>query len=120
MIAGLAAALLTATAHHLWYDHLGGKEVSNAVITSYWSVQEANTGVGTAFSFLFRTCLAFAVGAALVQVFWRAVQEHNKTKAPTLQDLDAMYGSAREFWSSSSLRVWWRYPRLTIVALTSW
>ncbi|KAI0428325.1 hypothetical protein F5Y09DRAFT_357831 [Xylaria sp. FL1042] len=87
----LFAGILVSVGHHLYYASLEGTLVEGErVIAGYHvSNQTFATAVGTAFAFIVRAFLVFAVSGAYVQVFWQAVTHARKVN--TLEEIDAMF-----------------------------
>lgn len=75
---------------------------------------------GTAFAFLVKACLLFAIGVAFIQVFWSVSHTFSTTKTPTLGRLDSTYGARQNLWTVLNLALWWEYPLLLAVASTAW
>lgn len=121
MILALLGGSLLALGHHLFYANLDHKAVQTG---SYHfagkklSKQQVNTAVGTAFAFLVKVFLGFAVSAAYIQIFWRSTK--NAKEYPTLTDLDWAKAALANIFSLFNLKIWWRYPLLLLLAAIFW
>jgi hypothetical protein len=119
MLGALAAGTLTAGGHHLFYSHLDGREASSGnIFGSPISRQEANIAIGTAFAFLVKSSLVFALSIAFAQLFWREAKYAVTT--PTLARLDSMYSTMYNIFGLCSVPMWFRYPLLALVGASAW
>ena len=92
MLGGLAAGVLFAGGHHLFYSSLDGKPVTNGFLFgSSISKQETRVSIGLAFAFLVKACLVFSMSVAFVKLFWREAKAPNPRHVPTLARLDSLH-----------------------------
>lgn len=119
MLGALAAGILLAAGHHLFYSHLEGQAVSTtSVLGSSVTQQELNIAIGTAFAYLVKSCLLSAMAVAFVQLFWR--EARYAVEAPTLEKLDDMYSAFFNVAGLLSVPLWMKYPLLVLVAVLAW
>lgn len=117
MVASLLFGILLALGHHLFYSHLNGKPVGapEHVIKGV-TRQQLNLTLGTLFAFLVSSFLGVAVTTSYTQIVWRAI----KKRTTTLATIDTIFHVVTNFWSLAFFSVWWKYPRLLLLALTIW
>jgi hypothetical protein len=108
LLTSFAAGLCLAIAHHFFYSYLNESDVSD-------SIQQYNTAIGTAFSFLVRAALVISITTAYWQLFWRTL--HQDLPISTIDSLASILGALQEFLAASTLRA---SPSLVAVALLSW
>ncbi|KAI0411708.1 hypothetical protein F5X98DRAFT_356691 [Xylaria grammica] len=120
ILGGLLAGVLISVGHHLYYVSIeGSSSEGDRIIAGYrLSNQSFSTAVGTAFAFVVRAFLLFAVGAAYVQVFWQAAT--HARKANTLEQIDAMFSILSNPFAFRRGSAWWKYPMLLLIALIAW
>lgn len=101
-LVGLAVAF----GHHGLNKHLSGHTVTSDAAgwgsASVYS-QRGASALATAFAFLFRTCMAAAIGTAFVQGAWRVAQD----RAVSVSGLDSLFSATsniRAFLSLDFLR----------------
>lgn len=118
MVGALLGAVLFALGHHLFYQHLEGRQAPNAEVSSmslHLAQQQFNTSVGTAFAFLVKAAPPAALSAAYVQVFWRSVSR--KGAESKVADLDAIYSGSSSSLALLVVPVWVKYPLLFLLAI---
>lgn len=121
MVGGLVTGTLLSIGHHLFYRNLDHNPVSDgAFLNSPVSKQQANIAIGTAFAFMVKASLVFAVGLAFIQIFWAGNYGRGTTKPPNLGSLDTAYGAYNNFWALFNVLLWWRRPFLLAVASMAW
>ncbi|KAI1267822.1 hypothetical protein F5Y18DRAFT_376617 [Xylariaceae sp. FL1019] len=120
IISGLLGGVLLATGHHFYYHSLDG-----ATAESYWLVagyripdQQFTLAIGTAFAFVVRSFLLFAISAAYVQMFWHAVRRARQ--GSTLHDIDALFSIFQNLLAFGRTSVWQKHPLLLVIALLGW
>ena len=121
MLSALIAGVLFAIGHHLFYCSIANTEAGSTslnVLGSSVSRQATSIAIGTAFAFLVKLCLVYAVAVAYVQVFWYDMKTGNPK--PTLATLDATFSGTRQLLVLFNYVLWMRYPILLLVALTAW
>lgn len=119
MLAALAGGVVLAGGHHLFYRHLEGRAASTGnVFGSSISMQQANIAIGTAFAFLVKSALVFAMSIAFAQLFWR--EARHAVESPSLARLDSMYSAFDNIVGLCTIPLWLRYPLLVIVAAAAW
>lgn len=112
---GSSLALL----HHLFFASLRGSPVaSGRVDLGTWDIsqQQLNIAAGTALAFLVKAALVLATSIA----YWQVLYRHLSRKAFTLSKLDNWHSALENVISLVLVIVDWRYPLLTLVAITSW
>lgn len=117
MLGSLLIGILFAIGHHLFYLSLSGTVASETMILGSITYQQANTATGTAFAFIAKSSLVFAVAIAFVQVFWRTVDERQYASPTTIQHIDILYSSLNNVFALSNALVWSK--RLTLLCLVS-
>lgn len=125
MLGALITGVLLAAGHHLFYESLHGTPAptltaSYRILGAKISRQETNTAVGTAFAFLVKASLAFAISIAFVQVFWRTARRPDTKNGPTLASLDLIYSALDNIFVFIYVSTWWKYPVLLLIALAAW
>ena len=121
MIASLLLGCLFATGHHLFYQSLAGKLAtahSYDIGGSKISSQQANTAVGTAFAFLVKSCLAFAVSLAYFQVAWTTAK--GERRPMTVANMDVLLSAMGNALTLTNVFAWWKRPLLLLMALIAW
>ena len=121
VVLALAAGVLFAAGHHLFYKSLDGTPAANIgynILGSQVSPQQLNIAGGTAFAFLVKACLVTALATAYVQLFWRAMLR--KSREVTLERLDTTFSALSNVHYLLKLWIWWRYPVLFLLALIAW
>ena len=143
MLGGWTIGILFAAGHHLFYQYvkpigislpclgnllnllsrnLNGKTASTTgffLLGSSISDQEANTAIGTAFAYLVKACLVFAMSIAFVQVFWSGAKAQTTTPR-TLARLDATFSAFYDVPVLFNVPIWLRFPVLLSLAGTAW
>ena len=115
----LAAGVLFAVGHHLFYWSLEGTPVPDndySIFGTNVSRQQVNIGAGTAFAFLVNFALASALATAYAQAFWRIMSR----TGTTLESLDTLYSAIGDMSQLLKVHVWWRYPLLLGLAIIAW
>ncbi|GIZ46349.1 hypothetical protein CKM354_000947700 [Cercospora kikuchii] len=119
MVSSLLAGVALAIGHHAFYASLAGAAVSSEPIKVVgWSTtqQQINIAVGTAFAFVVKASLILACSTAYIQLLFGALNR----KAFKLEVLDNWFAGLGDLWSLGCVASYWRYPLLTLVALTCW
>lgn len=122
MLGAWIAGALFAAGHHLFYQYLDGKPASAAgfyLMGSSISDQEVNTAIGTAFAYVVKAFLVFAMSTAFVQVFWKEAMARNAAPR-TLAKLDATFSAFYNVHALFNVPVWFRFPVLLALAGTAW
>ena len=117
----LAAGILLAIGHHLFYNILDGQPASSDgcnILGSQVSTQQLNIAGGTALSYLVNACLLAALATAYVQLFWRAML--HPSREVVLERLDTVFSALTTIHHILKVWVWWRYPLLFLLALLAW
>lgn len=107
----LLAATGTAVGQHLYYDYLNGRGVNNLPVPQSWIIR-----VGTAFAFLFKTCLVMAVGVSFCQVFWYLIRR----TALKVESIDAIFVLLQSPLSFFVADIWARTWPLILLGVISW
>jgi hypothetical protein len=107
----LLIAILVAGGQHFYYNYLNGRSVNNVPVSQSWIIRG-----GTAFAFLFKTCLTMAVGVSFCQSFWFLIRR------TTLEvgSLDAIFVLLQSPLSFFVGDLWVRAKLLLLVALIAW
>lgn len=84
------------------------------------SQQQANIAIGTAFAFLAKASLVFAISVAFVQLFWHAVSARRREFAPTVERVDALHSTLENAFEMFNFKSWWSHPLLMLVAGLTW
>lgn len=117
MMSSLVVGTALAVGHHAFYASLAGSAVSSDPIKVVgWTTtqQQINIAIGTAFAFVVKASLILACSTAYIQLLFKAI---NRTDFK-LSTLDNWFGGLNDLWSLGCLSSYWRYPLLTLVALT--
>lgn len=123
MVGGLFLGLLFAVGHHLFYHSLAGTNASNgaySVLGYGVSKQQTNTSIGTAFGFLVKASLAFAVSTVYVQFFWRVVQTSSSKSGVRLSYLDTAFAGLDDALAFLHVKTWLKSPMLLLLAAVTW
>ncbi|KAI5367422.1 hypothetical protein Slin14017_G024580 [Septoria linicola] len=119
MLSSLLVGVALAIGHHAFYASLAGTAVSSDPIKVVgWTTtqQQVNVAVGTAFAFVVKASLILACSTAYMQLLFGAINRQSFK----LSQLDNWFGGLSDFWSLMCVSTYWRYPLLTLVALTCW
>ena len=119
MLLSLLIGTALAIGHHAFYASLAGTAVSSDPIKVVgWTTtqQQINIAVGTAFAFVVKASLILACSTAYMQLLFGAINR----KSFRLEVLDNWFGGLNDFWSFLCMGTYWRYPLLTLAALTCW
>ncbi|KAF7193070.1 hypothetical protein HII31_05631 [Pseudocercospora fuligena] len=123
MVTSLLCGLAFAIGHHFFYsslDQTGAPDPTDdyTIAGSRVAKQQFNTAVGTAFAFLVRACLFFAVSSAYLQA---AIWHFNVgTKSPIrVSEVDVVMSALGNILKLGS-RAWSRRPLLLVVAIIAW
>lgn len=119
MLSSLIIGVALAIAHHAFYSSLAGTAVSSHPIKLVsWTTtqQQVNIAIGTAFAFVVKASLILACSTAYMQLLFGVINQ----KAFKLEVLDNWFGGLHDLWSLGCLASYWRYPLLTLMALTCW
>ncbi|CAK1361801.1 hypothetical protein CB0940_02870 [Cercospora beticola] len=119
MLSSLIVGVAFAVGHHAFYASLVGTSVSSSPIKLVgWTTtqQQVNVAIGTALAFGFKASLILACSTAYMQLVFGALN----TETFKLSQLDNWFGGLNDFWSLLCVGTYWRYPLLTLVALTCW
>ncbi|PPJ60669.1 hypothetical protein CBER1_03436 [Cercospora berteroae] len=124
MAGAVLLGLLFALGHHFFYASLHGTEAPSVydeyhLFGASLSEQQTNTAIGTAFAFLVRACLIFAISLAYQQaVLWSAARESNR--GVTVAHLDVLMSALGNLLALGTLSVWVRRPVLLLIAVMAW
>ncbi|USW49231.1 hypothetical protein Slin15195_G025500 [Septoria linicola] len=119
MLSSLLVGVALAIGHHAFYASLAGTAVSSDPIKVVgWTTtqQQINIAVGTAFAFVVKASLILACSTAYMQLLFGVINRQSFK----LSQLDNWFGGLSDFWSLMCIGTYWRYPLLTLVALTCW
>ena len=119
MLSSLLIGTALAIGHHAFYASLAGTAVSSDPIKVVgWTTtqQQINVAVGTAFAFVVKASLILACSTAYMQLLFGAINRESFR----LEVLDNWFGGLNDFWSFMCVGTYWRYPLLTLAALTCW
>jgi len=115
-------AVALAVGHHCYYAGLAGQPAPDGeyIIWRFTrSKQQYNIAVGTAFAFLFKAGVAWAVTTSYVQLFWHVLR--TSSKATRLVDVDVAYSLLHDMLGFFSTATWRRqYLMLTPIAVIFW
>ena len=123
MVGGLFFGVLFAIGHHLFYHSLAGTNASNgaySVLGYGVSKQQTNTSIGTAFGFIVKASLVFAVSTVYVQFFWRAVRTSSSKAGVRLSYMDATFAGLDDVLAFLDVKTWLRSPMLLLLAAVTW
>jgi len=117
MVTSLIFGILLAFGHHVFYNSLSDKPVGvpETVIIGV-TRQQLNLTLGALFAFLVKVFLVVAITTAYTQIMWKDI----KKQATRLTTIDMIFDVISNFWSLLSFSVWWKYPLLFLLALTTW
>lgn len=119
MLGSLIAGILFAVGHHLFYQRLNGTPASTiSVLGSDISRQQTSIAIGTAFAFLVKACLVYAVTVAYVQVFWKEAKA--PTASHTLSSLDDLSCAIDNLLVMCKIPMWLSYWLLLLIATVTW
>jgi hypothetical protein len=123
MTGALLRGCLFALGHHLFYQSLAGKAVSD----QYWNAfgtkitnQQINTAAGTAFAFLVKAALVLAVSTAYTQAFWMAAKGQSQKGNIQVGHLDAGFSALGDVLCLTKGSLWRRCPTLLALAVMVW
>lgn len=119
MLSSLIIGVALAIAHHAFYSSLAGTAVSShpiKIVSWTTTQQQVNIAIGTAFAFVIKASLILACSTAYMQLLFGVINQ----KAFKLEVLDNWFGGLDDLWSLGCLASYWRYPLLTLMALTCW
>ena len=118
----LCGGIGIAVGHHFFYQHLDGTVATDAAYSIFGSIstQEAYIAIGIAFAFSFKASLVFATSLAFLQLFWREAKAVNGRTPAKLKTLDSLHSSLSNVFTMFNLPIWWRYPLLFLMAMTTW
>jgi hypothetical protein len=120
-VISLVAGILFAVGHHRFYRSLEGTTPPLAmyhVAGSQVSGQAFNLAAGTAFAFLVRSCLAFAMALSYTQLAWFAIKRSARDN--TIPDIDKATGALGNFLVLMNVLAWMKWRLLLLPALLSW
>jgi hypothetical protein len=120
-VGSLVVGILFAVGHHCFYSSLQGTTPPLAmyhVAGAQVSGQALNLAAGTAFAFLVRSCLAFAMALSYTQLAWFAIKR--STRDNTIPDIDKVTGALGNFLVLLNVFAWMKWPLLLLPALLSW
>ena len=123
MLGSLAAGVLFAAGHHIFYHSLAGQEApsGNYTVGSLtFSKQEANITLGIALAFLVKAALAIAVVTAYIQLFWQAVLRRKPDRGTPLSHLNVTWSVTSNFFDLLRVDVWWTRPFSLLLAIIAW
>lgn len=110
MCSSLLLAIITATAHHIFYF-----KVNHSVVQSS-NEQEWFIRTGTGLAFIVKTLLVASSSLAYTQLLWYTV----KTKSFTLSGLDSLFAITHDVWQFFSWEAWRDGFSLISIALLVW
>lgn len=105
--------------HHAFYQSLNGSTVSSEPMNlAGWSTskQQLISVGGTAIAFIFKASLVLCATIAYMQLFFHAIVNEDFT----IQQLDRWFTGLEDIRSLFCVSTYWRFPGLTLVALTAW
>ena len=122
MLGALIAGIAFAAGHHLFYRRLNGRTVSTGSFLGWSSVseQEANIAIGTAFAYLVKACIGYAISVAFIQAFWREAGVRRQARGAILADLDWIFSALDDMLSLFNFPLWLKYPTLLLTATSAW
>ncbi|KAF2964611.1 hypothetical protein GQX73_g8969 [Xylaria multiplex] len=120
ILAGLIAGVLVSVGHHLYYASIDGTSPEGDRILAGYKIsnQTFTSTVGTAFAFVVRAFVLFAVSGAYVQMFWHAAT--NTRRVNTLEEIDALFSIFSNIFAFRQGSIWLKYPMLLFIALVGW
>lgn len=122
ILGAFALAVALAVGHHCFYAHLSSQLAPSgdySIVGTSVSKQQYNIAAGTAFAFLFKSILAFAVATSYTQLFWHVMRrsKHGNRVA----DVDAAYSLSHDLFGFFRTSTWRRqYVMLVPVAVIFW
>jgi len=120
-VGSLVAGILFAIGHHLFYNSLGGKTpplVMHKFAGSHISGQALNLAIGTTFTFLVRSCLAFAMSLSYIQLAWYTIKRSSRDH--TISDIDKVTSALSNILVVLNVSTWTKWPLMLLIALLSW
>jgi hypothetical protein len=111
MLGFLGTGIATAAVQHFYYSYLDGREVDQVSMSQSWAIR-----IGTAFAFLFKTCLVASVGVAYCQGFWYSVRRNSVR----LYELDAIFSILNNPLNFIHKNIYLRRKVLVVLALICW
>lgn len=115
----LAAGVLFALAHHLFYSSLRGQPVESEDVDLLGfdvSTQQINITAGAVFAFLVNFSLGTALATAYTQLVFRRLI-HRKT---TLETWDSAYGALGNVFYLVKVWIWWQFPLMCLLVIIGW
>lgn len=119
LLCSFLVGVTLAIGHHCFYQSLHGKEVSAgsiSIIGVQATQRQLVSVAGVSIAFVFKASLVLCASVAYIQLFFRA----NRTRAFTIETLDHWYAALEDVRSLFCISTYYRYPLLTLVALTAW
>ncbi len=107
MAATLLFGVISAIAHHSFYQYRDGKIV-NSRSEQTWSIR-----IGTGLAFLVKTLLVAATGIAYVQHFWWLLRR----KAIKISTIDSMFSVMQNPFLLFNLHIWTNGLGIVVLAL---
>ncbi|KAI5366053.1 hypothetical protein Slin14017_G036930 [Septoria linicola] len=123
MVASLLTGIAFAIAHHFFYQSLDQTTAPTtddyySVAGSHMAKQQFNTAVGTAFAFLVKASLVFAVSSAYFQTALHVAKRGRQVL--TIGNMDVLLSALGNAISLGNAKFWWRQPMLFLIALIIW
>jgi hypothetical protein len=107
----LLVAILAAAGQHFYYNYLNGRSVNDVPVSQGWIIRG-----GTAFAFLFKTCLVMAVGVSFCQSFWYRIRR-TTLEVGTLDAIFVLLQSPLSFLVGD---LWVKAKLLLLIAVIAW
>ncbi|KAK4494737.1 hypothetical protein PRZ48_014093 [Zasmidium cellare] len=125
MVGALICGILFSVGHHLFYLSFDREPAPTRLdekvrfLGTTINAQQRNTAIGTAFAFLVRACLVFAVSTGYLQaMIWSlSNSEHRSIPIGNMNVIGSVLGNLI---SLVNLKIWWRRPILFVIALAAW
>ena len=113
MLANLLLGIGVALAQHIFYQRLNGRAIDGSETTFS---QAANTGIGTALAFLFKSFLVLATATAYTQLFWHQL----KSPDIVIREIDSLSTSLTSIVEVIKPQLWLHHPILLSIAAITW
>src|SRR5271170_3989556 len=111
MLGLLGFAIATALGQHAYYGYLSNREVDQFVLSQSWVIR-----IGTAFGFLFQSCLVASVAVAFCYAFWFTARRH----AIRIAGLDSIFGVLQNPFKFFNRYLFSQTWILLVLAITCW
>ncbi|KXT02828.1 hypothetical protein AC578_5395 [Pseudocercospora eumusae] len=119
LLSSLLVGCCLAIGHHAFYQSLTGSSVDSYHFKlAGWttSQQQLVSVAGVLFAFVVKASLILCASIAYMQLFFRAIQIHG-LRMKTLDQWFAALGDIRSLFRVAAI---YRYPLMTLIALTAW